>query len=154
MKEFKSASKVSAAKKLAGVRKAYANGGSVSSPLGMMDEDMDPNDADDMPDGPMVDGIRTRQRLDRPQPKSAGRTVVNINVQSGSKPDVPAPAPIPPVVPPNVPPMAGPPPAPPMIDPSMMMQRKNGGRVPCGAGGGLGRLQKAKDYGLTPCKGK
>ncbi len=40
-----------------------------------------------------------------------------------------------------------------------MMQRKNGGRVGVsgvkdGAGGGLGRLEKAKAYGLKPAKGK
>jgi hypothetical protein len=160
MKEFKSASKANAAKRLAGVRKAYANGGAVSPLSGGVDEDDDPFDADDVtPDGPAIDGVPTRQRLDRPMAKKPAKTNIVINVNAG-KPDgqsnIP---PIPPVVPPNVPPIAGTPPPPPMmppVDPSMM-QRKNGGRVPNvkhAAGGGLGRMEKAKAYGETPCKGK
>lgn len=158
MKHFKSASKANAVKRLAGVRKAYANGGAVSPLSGGMDEDDDPFDSDDMsPSDTFVDGVPTRQRLDRPAAKKSGRTNIVINV-APSKPDAPVMPAIPPVVPQNVPPMAGPPPAPPMLDPSMM-QRKNGGRVGVsgvkdGAGGGLGRLEKAKAYGLKPAKGK
>ncbi len=161
MKHFKSASKANAMKRLSGVRKAYANGGAVSPLSGGMDEDDDSYDADDMsPSDTMVDGIPTRQRLDRPAPKKSGRTNIVINV-APSKADVPNLPPIPPVVPPNIPPIAGTPPPPPMMppmDPSMM-QRKNGGRVGVpgvkhAAGGGLGRMEKAAAYGCKPAKGK
>lgn len=161
MKEFKSASKASAAKKLGGYRKAYANGGAVSPLSGGVDDDDDPFDADDMvSDGPSIDGVPTRQRLDRPMAKKPAKTNIVINVNAG-KPDGGNLPPVPPVVPPTMPPIAGTPPPPPMMppmDPSMM-QRKNGGRVGVpgvkdGAGGGKGRLEKAAAYGLTPCKGK
>lgn len=157
MKHFKSASKANAMKRLTNVRKAYANGGAVSPLSGGMDEDDDPYDADDVASDMSVDGVATRQRLDRPSPKKSGRTNIVINVQAPSKPDMPNLPPIPPVVPPNVPPIAGTPTPPPIMpppDPSMM-QRKNGGRViKHAAGGGLGRIEKAKAYGCKPAKGK
>lgn len=156
MKHFKTASKASAMKRLSGVRKAYANGGAVSPLSGGMDEDDDPYDADDMaPSDMSVDGIPTRQRLDRPAPKKSGRTNIVINV-APAKPDAPNLPPVPPVVPPNVPPIAGTPPPPPIMPPDpSMMQRKNGGRViKHAAGGGLGRMEKAAAYGCKPAKGK
>ena len=154
MKHYKSASKANAMKRLSGVRKAYANGGAVSPLSGGMDEDDDPYDADDMASSDMsVDGVPTRQRLDRPAPKKSGRTNIVINV-APAKPDAPNLPPIPPVVPP-IPPIAGTPPPPPIMPPDpSMMQRKNGGRVvKHAAGGGLGRLEKAAAYGCKP-KGK
>lgn len=171
MKHMKSACKASAAKKLAGMRKAYANGGAVS-PLALDDDLEMMSGLGETGDGPMIDGVPVRQRLDK-QMKKPANTNINITIAAPAKDEKPPMPMAPPVVPP-MPPVAGLPPAPPpMMPPPGMMQRKNGGRidpkeavhkheakhhkgepktqfasggkVDGGAGGGLGRLQKAAD---------
>ena len=108
-------------------------------------------------DGGLVDGGKAKPRLDR---ASKAPVSVNVIVAGKSQPEpsaivpplgaIPPAPPGPPMPPPS--PMAGPPgPMPPM--------RKHGGRVnmDAGAGGGLGRLEKVKDYGKNagkPAKGK
>jgi hypothetical protein len=141
-------------------RKAFAHGGRVKA---YADGGMVGNEADDFMDdvadqANMVDGVPVRQRLDRPAAKAPKSTSITINV-GAPKAEAEAPK-LPPVVPP-LPPMAGAPP-PPMMPPAGgpppgMPMRKNGGRVEGGAGGGLGRLEKIKDYGSKagkPAKGK
>lgn len=108
------------------------------------------------------------QKTYRPERASGGRTkgktniniIVNPNKAENDKPPMPGPipAPPPPPMPPPPPPPPGPPPggpgAPPMPPPSMMAgaggpppMRARGGRLGAnkigGAGGGLGRLEKA-----------
>lgn len=127
MKSMKSACKASAAKKLAGYRKGYANGGAVS-PLAAMDDDLEPiGGSGDMGDGPRIDGVPVRQRMDKAM-KSPAKTNINITIAAPAKDEKPPMPMAPPVVPPGVPPMAGPPPMPPMMPPGAMA-RKNGGRI-------------------------
>ena len=153
MKHIRDAAKVSSAKKM----KCYASGGRVSEDVS--DPSSLPVVAGGEPDGdegPMgVDGSKAKPRMDKASKKPAMN--VNVVVMSG-KDKAAAPAPIPPMAnpmpPPPMPPMGagGPPPGLPM--------RKHGGRVMAkgeGAGGGLGRLDKIKDYGAKagkPAKGK
>lgn len=155
MKSMRSACKVSAKKKLSNMRKAYKNGGRTS--CGYADGGM--VDDDDMMDDPMsdaseelgIEGKKAKSRLD----KGKGKTNINIVIAAGKdKPDLP------PVVPP-LPPVPGNPPLPPMMPNANPMMKhggrigyKNGGKIKHAAGGGLGRLEKAKAYGLKPCKGK
>jgi hypothetical protein len=151
MKDMKNACKASAAKKLSGMRKAYANGGAVKAYAdgGMVDDEADAFMDDAADQARMVDGVPVRQRLDRPMAKPAKSTSITINV-GAPKAEAPAAPMVKPVVPPGIPPMAGPPPAPPMMPPPGMPMRKNGGRITAkmakgeGAGGGLGRIEKAK----------
>lgn len=105
--------------------------------------------------------------------KGKGKTHINIIIGTHGAPaggdmmpNAPAPAPLsprtppmpaggPPMPPPGMmPPGAGGPPG--MLPPPGMMPRKNGGRaihiIDHAAGGGLGRLEKIKAYGLTPPK--
>lgn len=122
--------------------RCYATGGRVpedisEGALPMMD------DPGSFSYGEEPEGGLARGRMDRPSKKSAPVNV-NIIVNSGKSPQPDAP------VPPPLPPMAGPPPPPgpgagPMPPPPGIPMRKFGGRVEAGAGGGLGRLQKAKD---------
>jgi hypothetical protein len=111
--------------------------------------------------------------------KTKGRTNINIiigNPGGASPPDAgggpppplagpppgPGAVPVPPPAPPPGMPMGGPPPggAPPpmpMPPPGGPMGRKHGGRaypIDDGSGGGKGRLQKIKAYGLVPPKGR
>lgn len=104
--------------------------------------------------------MRSKKRLDRPAYKNGGAvkkggTTVNVIVASPpQKPEAP-PMP-PPGAMPMPPPPAGPPPGaggPPPL-PGVPMGRRHGGRVPTkapkmdfGAGGGKGRLEKARKYG-------
>jgi hypothetical protein len=133
MRDLKNACKTSAAKKLSGMRKAYANGGAVMpySNGGMIDDDADAFMDDAVDQARMVDGVPVRQRLDRPMAKPAKSTNITINVAT-PKAEAPAAPMVKPVVPPGIPPMAGPPPAPPMMPgapaPGVPM-RANGGRV-------------------------
>lgn len=120
-------------------RKGYKNGGRCYEDGGIVEE--------------MMEGETSAPRLDRPsRGKKGGATTVNVIIAqkepqgaAGALP--PSMPPVPPMAPPPVP--AGPPMGaggPPMPD---MPMRKNGGRVntDSGAGGGLGRLEKIKDYG-------
>lgn len=98
-------------------------------------------------------------RVARKSGGKAGKMNVNIIIGEKPQPSAPAPAPMPPPMPmpPPRPPMAmnGPPPGPPIGAgppaggiPPQMMPRKSGGRTQAaGAGSGLGRLEKIKDYG-------
>jgi len=101
-----------------------------------------------------------------------GKTNVNILIHAGAKPGMDGaagpmgmpprppgamPVPVPPAA--AAPPPAGAPmsmPPPPMPAPGPQMGRKHGGRTPLkmkyGSGGGEGRLEKIKEYGLTPPK--
>lgn len=128
-------------------------------------------------DGGEIEGKSAKRRLDRAAggrtgKKGASKTVVNIVMpQGGDKspmmpPGGPMMAPHPPMPPPPMmpPPGAGGPPGmppgmpprPPMggpMPPPGMPMRKRGGKVPemdAGSGGGLGRLEKMKDYGDQP----
>ncbi len=97
-------------------------------------------------------------RLDRAPFKNGGRvkaTTVNVIVApqgGGDQPPPPPmmpPAPPPPMMKPPGPPPGGPPEMPGMGGGAPPMMRARGGRVPmdAGAGGGLGRLEKVKEYG-------
>lgn len=141
-------------KKSHGVR-CYASGGRV--PEDISDAGSLPNVTGSEPesDDLGVDGERAKPRLDRGG-KKAATTNVNIIVTSGkSEPQAPG---LPPMMP--KPPMPGPAMAAPMPPPGAppMPMRKHGGRVMhAGSGGGLGRLEKIKDYGSNagkPAKGK
>jgi len=150
-------------------RMAYASGGRVPEDI---------SDSGSLPsvsggpkdDGMGVDGGKAKGRLDRAAKKSP-TTNVNIIVTS-SKPE-PAAPPMPPASPMGGPPPPMPPPGVPMrasggrVNASgqsfktekeaekRSVARKHGDRViDAGAGGGLGRLEKAKDYGTKPAKGK
>lgn len=96
---------------------------------------------------PFVDDGRALSRLDRPGRKEA-KTNINIIVAAKEKPEAPV-APPPPMMAPPAPPMD----VPPQGMPPMPM-RKHGGRVSMdsGSGGGLGRLEKIKDYGKKASK--
>lgn len=155
MKSMKAACKVSAAKKLHTMRKAYANGGRAGYAMGgMVDDEEDMNEPlSSASEGMGIEGNKAKSRLDK------GKTNINIIIAAGGK-EKPQ---VPPVVPP-MPPIPGPPPAPPMPPmgaggppPPMRnggrMAYKNGGKVKHAAGGGLGRLEKIKAYGLKPAKG-
>lgn len=119
-----------------------------------------------------IEGMTAKPNIARPGRKmpsmkakpAAKKGGTNVNVIVMPKGDAPAPAPTPK---PEMP-MAGPPPAmPPMPGPGPggpppMPMRKDGGRVArmhggrvdldAGAGGGKGRIEKAKAYGSTPGK--
>lgn len=155
-------------------RACYATGGRVEEDIS------DPGSLPVMSKGSRSDGIagidgaKAKPRLDRKSPS----TTVNI-VVSSSKPE-PAAPPMPMGGPPMPPPAAMPPPGLPMRArggrvckaaggpvasgqssasekqaEARSVGRKHGGRVmDAGAGGGLGRLEKAKDYGAKPAKGK
>lgn len=114
-------------------------------------------------DGGIAEGAAPRSRADR---KGRGKTVVNVIVGGQSQPKpVPVPVPVggPPAPPamPMVPPGAGAGPAGPggpMMPPpgaNAGGRYKRGGKVKtmtgfeAGAGGGMGRLEKAKDYGAN-----
>jgi len=125
---------------------------------------------------PGVDGGRTAKKRGGSLGKKKGTTNIHVNVMphggSGQPPVMPLPIPVPPR-PPMAPPMppqgmpmgapmgGGAPEMPPMGAgrPGMPpIGRKNGGKIPAGmktmhvidnaAGGGLGRLEKIKEYGL------
>ena len=125
---------------------------------------------------PGVDGGRTAKKVGGSLGKKKGTTNIHVNVMphggSGQPPVMPLPIPVPPR-PPMAPPMppqgmpmgapmgGGAPEMPPMGAgrPGMPpIGRKNGGKIPAGmktmhvidnaAGGGLGRLEKIKEYGL------
>lgn len=104
----------------------------------------------------MMEGETSAPRLDRPaRGKKGGATTVNVIIAQKEPSAGMGAAPLPPMPPmappaPPVPPMgAGGPPMPPE-----MPMRKNGGRVntDSGAGGGLGRLEKIRDYGKNAGK--
>lgn len=112
----------------------------------------------------MVSEKRAKPRLDRPAYKKGGRVKGHTTVNVIVAPQQPKPA-APPMLPPGGlpppppmspgPPMGGPPGGPMGGLPGGgAMPRKKGGRVPmdAGAGGGLGRLQKLKDYGANAKK--
>jgi len=129
-------------------RACYAAGGRVGEDIS--DDGAMPimgGGSEDM--GMDVEGGRSKPRLDRASKKNG--TTVNIIVTSGGKPELPPP-PMP-----MGPPMGGPPPMPPP-GPPMPPMRASGGRVnmKASAAGGLGRLEKIKDYGKNagkPAKG-
>jgi hypothetical protein len=125
---------------------------------------------------PGADGGRTAKKGGGSLGKKKGTTNIHVNVMphggSGQPPVMPLPIPVPPrppMAPPmppqgmpmGAPPMGGAPEMPPMGAgrPGMPpMGRKHGGKIPAGmktmhvidnaAGGGLGRLEKIKEYGL------
>jgi hypothetical protein len=124
---------------------------------------------------PGADGGRTAKKGGGSLGKKKGTTNIHVNVMphggSGQPPVMPLPIPVPPrppMAPPMPPqgmpmgaPMGGAPEMPPMGAgrPGMPpMGRKHGGKIPAGmktmhvidnaAGGGLGRLEKIKEYGL------
>ena len=128
-----------------------------------------------------LDSSQFRKSGGRSERKSGGRTkgktLINIVIgahgqpQGGQMPNAPVPMPRgmpmppPPMMPPagaGAPPMPMPPPAgaggPPMMPPPGMMPRKSGGRtnypITTGSGGANARLEKIKEYGLTPPKGR
>lgn len=151
---MRSACKVSAKKKLSNMRKAYKHGGRAYAVGGMVDDEEDMIEPMSSAHEDLgVDGDRAKKRLDK------GKTNINIIIAGGgNKPTEPA---MPPVMP-NLPPVPGKPPMPPPMPmpggPPMRnggrMGYKNGGAIKHAAGGGLGRLEKAKAYGLKPAKGK
>jgi hypothetical protein len=133
-------------------RACYASGGRVAEDLS------DPGSLPDVMSGPSkdeglgIDGGKAKPRLDRAG-KKASPVSVNVIVTSGKSEPTPA-MPLPNAGPPVPPPAMGPPPG----GPPPMPMRASGGRVmknmDAGAGGGLGRLEKAKAYGDKPAKGK
>lgn len=124
-------------------RACYATGGRVGEDISDPGSLPIMSDEPDGDEGMGVDGGKSKPRLDRAR-KSG--TTVNI-VVGASKPEAP-PTPAIPAM--GAPPM--PPPGP--VPPPGVPMRASGGRVCGGAGGGLGRLEKAKAYGDKPAKGK
>lgn len=120
----------------------YASGGRV--PEDISDSGSLPTMAKStMADGGMIDGGKSKPRLDKAGKKPA--TTINITIGKSDPAPMPGPMPMPPI-PPMAPPMAGPPgppPIPPMGAGGPPMMRKHGGRVmDAGAGSGMGRLEK------------
>lgn len=113
-----------------GVR-CYAAGGRVANDIGEPGDVMGAMSAVVEDDESMVEGVPARTRMDRSPRKQAPvnvNVVVNSNKSANDSPQAPMAPPVPAPVP-------------------EMPMRKHGGRV-CmkdGAGGGLGRLEKAKD---------
>lgn len=125
--------------------------------------------------GKAIEGRKTKPRMDRAARKKGGRTKGDVNIIIATKEGPPAGMPGPmmappprPMPPPMPPPQAAPPPGAAMPPPGMggglppmgatpMPPRKKGGKVmgayrkmKDGAGGGLGRLEKAAAYGAKP----
>lgn len=136
--------------------------------------------SDEKEDKKLIAKMVEKSALKRDARKSGGRTKsgkTNVNIIIAQKspsngmppggpapgmPKPPSPPPgmgLPPGLPPGVgapPPMAAPPTSPPPGAGNPMMGRKSGGRaypIKDGAGGGEGRLEKIKAYGLKPAKG-
>ena len=146
----------------------YACGGSVASSKSDGEPDMDTNSQrQGKKHGGSVEasGSSVKKRLDKrkryasgggiddaPKEKKGAKTQVNVIIAGGNKDAAPAAPPMPMPAPPMTPPVGGPPMAPPPGGSPMPMGRKRGGSVmpkdkeypiDDGAGGGLGRLEKA-----------
>lgn len=161
---YKQEAKAHSEARLARIRRACSGGAEMAK--GGRSEGCMPETKRATVRGERIEGEAAKPRADRKRYARGGRTKngkTEVNIVIAEKPNAPAamPAPAAAAAPPP-PPMPPRPPIPPMppqggagmppgaIPPGMMPRKRGGRAMSGGAGGGLGRLQKAAEYGTKP----